>query len=197
MRLSFCAVAFAITAMGCFGCGAQTTAQIEAASQPAARTVPPEIRAAAATLLGAGTEVLAFGDLARNGREQALVANRSKEASNKEAGIRFTRAAILERERKKWVEILRCDEYLKNPNGYLGGIPLEPATSWWLEFGGKDKNDSPELLFTPLQMPGARPITTVAVRWNPRTNRYQSIDRKSGRFLAELPSLETPRSPLR
>ena len=163
--------------------------------------MPPEIAAVAATVLGRGAEVVAFGDLAHNGRQQVLVANRTGVADplakGAEPGVRFTRAAVLERTGAEWAEVLRCDEYLKNPNGYLGGIPLEPVTSWRLEFSGQSHDQERELLFTPLQKSGTTSISTVAVRWNPAANRYQSVDSHNGHFFDEVPSLETPVSPLR
>jgi hypothetical protein len=37
----------------------------------------------------------------------------------------------------------------------------------------------------------------IAVRWNPATKRYQSMDLNYEHFLTEAPSLESPRSMLR
>ena len=201
-RLPICALTLAILSGAGAGCGAsETPAQIQAAAQSADSTVPPEIEAVAATALGRGAEVVAFGDLAHNGRQQVLVANRSGVASGaakgSEPGIRFTRAAVLEQTGAKWAEVLRCDEYLKNTDGYLGGIPLEPVTNWRLEFSKQRGNQERELFFTPLPDSGATPAYTVAVRWNQGANRYQSVDSKSGRFYANRPLLETPVSPLR
>jgi hypothetical protein len=179
----------------------QTPSPIAAAPQPPKSAVPPEIAAVAAAALGRDADVVSFGDLAHNGRQQVLVANRTRVAGplskGAEPGVRFTRAAVLEREGAKWAEVLRCDEYLKNPSGYLGGIPLQPVTGWRLEFSTHSGNRERELLFTPLQNSGGKPTYTVAVRWNPATDRFQSIDPRSGLFFAELPSLETPVSPLR
>ena len=80
--------------------------------------------------LGKQAEILARGDLARNGLEQVLVVNRLLEASSSRAEaaansapIFVTRAAVLEKMDGKWSEVLLCDEHLKNPNGYLGGSP--------------------------------------------------------------------------
>jgi len=201
-RLPICALTLAIIAGGSVGCRApQTPAQIEAAPQPAKSAVPPEIAAVAAAALGRDADVVSFGDLAHNGRQQVLVANRTQVAGpvakSAEAGVRFTRAAVLERKGAKWAEVLRCDEYLKNPSGYLGGIPLQPVTGWRLEFSKQSSDQERELLFTPLRDSGATSTYTVAVRWNPATERYQSVDPQTGRFFEELPSLETPVSPLR
>lgn len=187
---------------GSAGCQApETPAQIEAAPQPAEPAVPPEIAAVASAALGRGAEVVAFGDLAHNGRQQVLVANRAGGADpiakGAKSGVRFTRAAVFEQAGTKWSEVLRCDEHLKNPNGYLGGIPMEPVAGWRLEFGKQSGDQERELLFTPLRDSGAASMSTVSVRWNPAVNRYQSVDSESGRFFAEVPSLETPVSPLR
>ena len=196
------ALILAIVSVGSAGCRApEASAQIAAAAPPAEPTVPPEIAALATTVLGRSAEVVAFGDLAHNGREQVLVANRAGVADPVAKGappeLRFTRAAVLERTGTKWAEVLRCDEYLKNPSGYLGGIPLAPVTSWLLEFSSKSGHRERELLFTPLRDSGATSMSAVTVRWNPAANRYQSVDSKSGQFFAEVPSLETPVSPLR
>jgi len=184
------------------GCRApETPAQIEAALQPAEPAVPPEIAAVAAAALGQDAEVVAFGDLAHNGRQQVLVANRADNADpvakGAEPGVRLTRAAVIERAGAKWAEVLRCDEYLKNPDGYLGGVPLQPVAGWRLEFSKQSGNQEGDLLFTPLRDSGATPMSTVAVRWNPATNRYQSLNPQNGRFFEDVPSLGTPVSPLR
>ena len=185
------------------GCNApDPPARVEAQSQHTrqeSRAVPPEIAAVATAALGSGARVLSFGDLAHSGRQQVLAANGAPATSNTEHGIRFTRAAVLEQAGAKWVEVLRCDEYLKNPSGFLIGTPRQPVSSWRLEFGGNTRDHSQDFLFTPLEASGAvsRPMSTVSVRWNPSAKRYQSIDPQSGHFLEEAPSLETPVSPLR
>ena len=51
---------------------------------------------------------------------------------------------MLEQAGAKWAEVLRCDEYLKNPNGYLGGTPLEPVTGWRLELSKQSGNRESE-----------------------------------------------------
>jgi hypothetical protein len=203
----------AIFADGGAGCSApESSAQIEAVPHPARPAVPPEVVAVATAALGQGTEVVAFGDLAHNGRQQVLVANRAGGsdpiAKESEPEVRFARAAVLEKAGTKWTEVLRCDQHgsglylqpsqnLKNPKGYLGGIPLEPVAGWRLEFSKQRGNQERELFFTPLPDSGATPAYTVAVRWNQGANRYQSVDSKSGRFYANRPLLETPVSPLR
>src|SRR4029077_1374365 len=59
------------------GCGTSPSPKPEepAATKPAEPAVPAEIQSAAEALLGAETKVLAFGDLAKNGKQQVLVAN--------------------------------------------------------------------------------------------------------------------------
>jgi hypothetical protein len=184
-------------ASGCSAPG-QTKTEAEAASQAATTQAPPEIQAVAATLLGSGAAVLAFGDLAHNGRDQAFVADRLVDAPESGGqGASFTRAAILQREGTKWSEVLRCDEYLKNPAGYLGGAPVAPTTGWRVEFDRSGKDKGREFLFTPLRAAGETPMSTITVRWNPSVNRYQALDHENGHFLGEAPSLETPTSPLR
>jgi hypothetical protein len=206
--LPICAPTLAIIADGGAGCSApESSAQIEALPRPAKPAVPPEIVAVATASLGQGAEVVAFGDLAHNGRQQVLVANRAGGsdpiAKEAEPEVRFTRAAVLEKEGTKWTEVLRRHEHgsglylqpsknLKNPNGYLGGIPLEPVAGWRLEFSKQRGNQERELFFTPLPDSGATSIYTVVVRWNQDANRYQSVDSKNGLFFAELPSLQTP-----
>jgi len=198
-HLPICALALLVMSIASAGCHApEASAWIEAAaSQPSETAVPPEIAAVATTVLGQGAEVVAFGDLAHNGHQQVLVANQIGVVSEAEPGIRFTRAAMLERTGTKWAEVLRCDEYLKNPDGYLGGARLEPVTGWRLEWSGQGAKQQRELLFTPLKTSGATSMTTVTVRWNPSVKRYQSVDQTTGRFFAEVPSLSTPESPLR
>jgi hypothetical protein len=197
-RLLICALVLAS------GCGApEKPAQAEAAVN--SRNAPgttAEIQSVAATLLGPGAEVLAVGDLAHNGRQQALVANRLREDPGA-AGrvVRFTRAAVLERDGAKWTEVLRCDEHLKNPYGYLGGIAPASMTGWELELSRDAESarnpKQPAFLFTPLRAPRMEPMPTVAVRWNASVHRYQSFDRQNGHFLEDVASLETPASPLK
>src|SRR5260370_26095473 len=58
------------------GCGADAPKPAtQAETKPAAPPVPEEIQLAAASLLGSESQVLAFGDLAKNGKQEFLVAN--------------------------------------------------------------------------------------------------------------------------
>ena len=97
------------------GGGCQTTekaAPLESPSLPAAPAVPAEVQAVAETALGSGTEVLASGDLAHNGRLQALAVNRpagDRKQVSQEPGSAITasRAVVLEQESGRWHEVLR------------------------------------------------------------------------------------------
>jgi len=92
---------------------------------------------------------------------------------------------------------LRCDEYLKNPKGFLEGAPRTPVTGWRLRIGQNNKKNSMrDLYFTPLQ--SGKPVeqATVAVRWNAQAGRYQA-HKADGEFLGEVVSLDIPGSELR
>jgi hypothetical protein len=98
---------------------------------PATPAVPDEIQKAAETALGSDTEVLLYGDLAKNGSRQILAVNRMKGTPQVAMpGTVITRGVILENIGGTWKEILRCDEHLENPKGFLGNIPLAPVNGW-------------------------------------------------------------------
>jgi hypothetical protein len=192
------------------GCkSAQQTTPAEAAAPPSAPAVVPETQQVAEAVLGKQAEVLAHGDLARNGLEQILVVNRFEKPTHWDKGpgsssaIFVTRVVIVEKENDKWAEVLRCDEHLKNPRGYLGGSPAAPVTGWRLEFK-PDTDQGLELRFTPAGTDEERsPYNaeargrTIAIRWNTKAKRYQSLDQSHRGYLGEAPSLETPQSILR
>jgi hypothetical protein len=166
-------------------------------SKPAEPAVPVEIQSAAEALLGSETQVLLFGDLAKNGKQQFLAANVvPKTPTNNLPGTIVTRAVVAENNDGKWVEVLRCDEHLKNTRGYLGMTPLTPITGWRLQY-----EQSPEkglaLYFTPLKGTTDSHQLPIGVRWNPETKRYQSLDRSYEHFLLEAATLEPSRSSLR
>jgi hypothetical protein len=181
-----------------YGCGtdaSKPTPQTEA--KPAVPAVPEEITAAARKLLGSETQVLLFGDLAKNGKQQFLAANVvPKTPTNNLPGTIITRAVVVENTDGKWSEIFRCDEHLKNTNGFLGGSPFASVTGWRLQYEQSDMKGL-ELYITPLKGTGDSHPFPIGVRWNPETKRYQSLDRNYEHFLLEASTLENPRSRLR
>src|SRR2546426_11658870 len=149
------------------------------------------------SLLGSETQVLAFGDLAKNGNQEFLAANVvPKTPTNNLPGTIVTRAVVVENADGKWTELLRCDEHLKNQKGFLGLTPLTAITGWRLQFEqGEEKGL--QLYFTPLKGTTDSHVLPIGVRWNPATKRYQSLDRTYEHFLLEAASLEDARSRLR
>jgi hypothetical protein len=191
------------------GCkSAQQTTPAEAAAPPAAPAAVPENQQVAEAVLGKQAEIVAEGDLARNGSKQLLVVNRFEKAARGAVGaensspIFVTRAVIVQKVDGKWAEELRCDEHLKNPRGYLGGSPAARVTGWRLELK-PDTHQGLELRFTPAPAGEDRSSDTVetgrtiVVRWNTRAKRYQSLDQSHKGYLGEVPALETPQSILR
>jgi hypothetical protein len=182
------------------GCGAQepvqtTTAGAEA--KPAAPVVPEDVQGAAEALLGSETQVLVFGDLAKTGKQQFLAANVvPKTPTNSVPGTIVTRAVIAENNDGKWMELLRCDEHLKNEKGYLGLTPLNGVNGWRIQYE-QDTEKGLQVYFTPLKVDGSAHVLPIGIRWNPATKRYQSLDRTYEHFLLEAPSLERARSMLR
>jgi hypothetical protein len=182
--------------------GAQNSAATPASPSatpgaPATPAVPDDIQKAAETALGSDTEVLAYGDLAKNGSRQILAVNRMKGTPQVAMpGTVITRGVILENIGGTWKEILRCDEHLENPKGFLGNIPLAPVNGWRVQY--EQDNDKGLLLyFTPAANPKGARALPVEVRWNAKVKRYQSMDRNFENFLYELPALETPESQVR
>ena len=203
------ALVIAVAAFLLVGCkSAQPTTPTEAAAPPSAPAVP-ESQQIAEAVLGRQAEIIAHGDLARNGSEQLLVVNRfdstarGKVQPAQSSAIFVTRAVIVEKNDGKWTELLRCDEHLKNTRGYLTGAPAAPVTGWRLVVN-PDTDQGLELQFAPAEASedasasntnaGGR---TISVRWNTKTKRYQSLDQSHKGFLGELPTLETPQSILK
>jgi hypothetical protein len=183
--------------MALAGCGAEApkpTVPVETkAVEPA---IPEEMTDAAHALLGSEAQVLAFGDLAKNGKQQILAANVVPNTPKSiVAGTVVTRAVVAEMEDGKWVELMRADEYLKNAKGYLGLTPLQSVTGWKLQY-----EQSPEkgltMYFTPLKAGSNERTLPIAVEWNPTAKRYQSMDITYQHFLNEASALESPRSRL-
>ncbi len=192
VTMLFCALMLLVA------CGRSAPPQpVEAPAKPPAPVVPREITGVVQSLLGSDAEVIVFGDLARTAQQQVLAVNRlPKTPAGTVPGILVTRAVVAENDGGKWKEVLRCDEHLKNPEGFLGGTPLASVTGWRLQY---EQNAEKGLLlfFTPLEQPRGGHVPTIGVRWNPKVKRYQSLDRNLEQFLGELPALERPTSRLK
>jgi len=188
-------MAASIVLFGCGSEGAKTAADTEKkAAEPA---IPEEMQDAAKALLGSEAQVLLFGDLAKTGTQEVLVANVVPNTPKSViAGTVVTRAVVAEKADGKWVELMRADEYLKNANGFLGQTPLQPVTGWKLQYE-QSAEKGMTLYFTPVKAGSSERTLPIAVAWNPATKRYQSMDRSYQHFLNEAPSLESPRSMLR
>ncbi len=160
-------------ALGAWSCGSSATAPATGTSAgdratpssaatnpatpnaPSAPAVPDDVQKAAETALGSETEVLLYGDLAKNGARQILAVNRMKATPQMTMpGTVITRGVILENIGGTWKEILRCDEHLENPKGFLGNIPLAPVNGWRLQFE-QDNAKGLLLYFTPAADPKA------------------------------------------
>ncbi len=180
------------------GCGADAPKPApQAETKPAEPAVPEEIQLAAKSLLGSESQVLVFGDLAKNGNQEFLAANVvPKTPTNNLPGTIVTRVVVAENADGKWSEVLRCDEHLKNQKGYLGLTPLSPVTGWRLQYEQNDEKGL-QLYFTPLKGITDSHVLPIGVRFNPATKRYQSLDRTYEHFLLESPSMQDARSTLR
>lgn len=179
-------------------CGSEPSkSAADAEKKPAEPTVPQEFQEAATTLLGSDAQVLLFGDLAKTGTQQILAANVVPNTPKSTvAGTVVTRAVIAEYENGKWTELFRADEYLKNQKGFLALTPLQAVTGWKLQYeNSPDKGMS--LYFTPVKQGSSEKTLPIAVRWNPATKRYQSMDLSYEHFLNEAPSIGSPRASLR
>jgi hypothetical protein len=186
-----------VTALGMSlsGCGADAPKPAEqAVKKPAEPTVPQEMQDAAIKLLGSDGQVLLYGDLAKNGKDQVLVINALPNTPRSTvAGTVITRAVIAEKENDHWEELFRCDEYLKNPRGFLGMTPVQAVSGWKLQYENGPVTGM-TLYFTPIKAGEAEKTLPIAVKWNPATKRYQSMDRSYQKFLLESTSLDAPRS---
>src|SRR5467141_11098 len=180
------------------GCGTDAPkSATQAETKPAEPVVPEEIQSASESLLGSESQVLVFGDLAKNGMQEFLAANVvPKTPTNNLPGTIVTRVVVAENTDGKWAEVLRCDEHLKNQKGFLGLTPLVPVTGWRLQYEQSDEKGL-QLYFTPLKGAIDSHVLPIGVRWNPATKRYQSMDRTYEHFLLESPSMQDPRSTLR
>ena len=195
-------VALAATAFGSLsvGCGTEApkpSSEPAAEAKPAAPAIPEDIQDAAQHLLGSDAQVLLSGDLAKNGKRQLLAANVvPKTPQNNVPGTVVTRAIVAQDDDGKWTELLRVDEHLKNQKGYLGLTPLDSITGWRLQYE-QNPEKGLQLYFTPLKVNGDTHVLTIGVRWNPATNRYQSLDANYEHFLKESSTLQNVRSSLR
>lgn len=192
------AVALVTLAALLSGCGSDTPkAAEESTTKPTEPAVPEEFQAAASAVLGRDAQVLLFGDLAKNGKQQVLAANVVPNTPKSVvAGTVVTRAVIAESDDGKWVELMRADEHLKNQKGFLALTPLTPVSGWKLQYeNNPDKGMS--LYFTPLKTGSSERTLPIAVRWNPASKRYQSMDPSYQHFLNEAPTLVNPRSMLK
>jgi hypothetical protein len=180
------------------GCGSETPKPAPTVeTKPAEPAVPEEMTDAAHALLGSDSQVLLFGDLAKTGKHQFLAANVVPNTpKSKVAGTVVTRAVVAENDDGKWTEVVRVDEYLKNPKGFLGLTPLQAVTGWKLQFE-QNAEKGLTMYFTPIKGDTTEKTLPIAVQWNPKVKRYQSLDLHYENFLTEAPSLESPRSMLR
>jgi hypothetical protein len=197
-RIALIAAGFivAIVCVSCSGSSSAPPKKEAAAAASATPTIPVDIQAAADAALGAETDVLAFGDLAKNGHQQILAVNRVKSTPETAiAGIAAMRAAVIENDGGTWKEIFRCDGHLKNAHGFMGGTPLSPVGGWRLQYE-QNPVKGLQMYFTPIAKPVGGYIQTIGVRWNPEVKRYESLDRNYEQFLGEVPALDTPQSQL-
>jgi hypothetical protein len=195
LKFSLSVLSLAIFLGGCSADAPKSAVQSE--TKPAEPAVPDEIQLAAKALLGSESQVLAFGDLAKNGKQEFLAADVvPKTPTNNLPGTIVTRVVVAENTDGQWAEVLRCDEHLKNQKGFLGLTPLVPVTGWRLQYEQNNEKGL-ELYFTPLKGAIDTHVLPIGVRWNPATKRYQSLDRTYEHFLLESPSMQDARSTLR
>jgi len=181
---------------GCENRPAPKPAEPAAAVKPAEPAIPEEIQAAAAGSLGSETTVLAYGDLAKTGTQQILIANvLPKTPKDNITGTIVSRAAIVEKQGNNWMQIFLCDEHLKNSKGYLGMTPIEPVSGWRIQHE-QDPAKGLTVYFTPVKGIFDPHVLPIAVQWNPKTKRYQSMDRSYQQFLLESPVLSKVRTRL-
>jgi len=199
---SYVIFAAGFVALACGGCDKSfMSSSVESTKSGTARpatppkpAIPSETQTAAEGALGSETEVLAFGDLAKNRKQQIFAVNRLKSTpQGVMPGILVSRAIILENDDGKWKEVFRCDEHLQNPKGYLGGTPLAPVAAWRLQYE-QHEDKGLQMYFTPLAKPAGGYIETIGIRWNPQQKLYESLDRTYEHFLGETKNLATPES---
>jgi hypothetical protein len=182
----------------CLGaCDSHPATPAHVAAKPAEPAIPEDMQDVAKSILGREAQVLAYGDLAKTGKQQVLAANVvPKTPQNTIPGTVVTRAVVAENTDGKWAEILRADEHLKNASGFLALSPREEIAGWRLQWE-QDASKGLQLYFTPVKGNSDPHVLPVGVRWNPQTKRYQSMDRSYEHFLLESPSLGEARSTIR
>ena len=190
--------AFLVAALVLAGCESEPPKPAaEAEKKPSEPAIPPGVQDAADTLLGGGTQVLLYGDLAHDGTQQMLAANVVPNTPKSTvAGTVVTRAVVAENEDGKWTELFRADEYLKNAKGYLALTPLQGVMGWKLQYENSPEKGA-SLYFTPIKQGSSEKTLPIAVKWNPAVKRYQSMDMSYEHFLNESPAIGSPRSALR
>ena len=181
---------------GCGNAPAPKPAEQTEAPKPAEPAIPLEIQSAAEGSLGSETTVLAYGDLAKTGTTQILIANvLPKTPKNNITGTIVSRAAIVEKQGTNWMQIFLCDEHLKNSKGHLGMTPIDPVSAWRIQHE-QDPVKGLTVYLTPVKgMPDAH-VLPIGVQWNPKTKRYQSLDRSYQQFLLESPAISNVRTRL-
>lgn len=188
-RLLILGIASAVAVFGA-SCSDNGPSNQQAEAKPAAPSYPPELDKVAQRLFGVEGEVLKYGDLAKNGKQQALIVSRVKiRPETMQPGLLVARAVIVEKEDESWEEVFLCDEHLKNPTGFLGGQPLAAVGGWRLQTE-EDPKTGLAMYFTPLTQPKGGYIQTYEVKWNPEVKRYETLDRNFEHFLKELSTLE-------
>jgi hypothetical protein len=170
-------------------CGQAPAGQSVSATAQSDAAVKIQYRSAARRALGEESQVLLSGDLAHNGHIQLLIVNRlPKSPGDPASAVVISRGAILEREAESWREVFLADDHLKNENGFLQGAPEGSVSGWRLQCNpGKG---GLTMFLTPLRQPSGPDSPAVEVRWNPRAQRYQAFDRRTGSFLGEIPTAQ-------
>jgi hypothetical protein len=186
MPLAVCLAGAALLALA--SCGDAPAPS--AAKQKPETAIPAEFEVVARGVLGSEAEVVAHGDLAKTSEEQVLVVNRLGENSAGSGELRVTRAVIVAKHNGGWKEMFRCDEHLKNPQGFLAGTPTAAVSSWRLRWS-QDAENGLTLYLTPALLGAAADGPKAKVRWNRAAKRYQTMGDKEN-FLGETPALEAP-----
>src|SRR5258708_32554561 len=103
LKFSLSVLSLAIFLGGCGADAPKPAAQSE--TKPAEPAVPDEIQLAAKALLGSESQVLAFGDLAKNGKQEFLAANIvPKTPTNNLLGTIWTVVSSAQETDGKWAD---------------------------------------------------------------------------------------------